>query len=473
MDFKMRQREKQHCVFILVIIFLLSGSGYMAGETNGNGSLPEKSIIRNIRSTIQARPNSNLISSAMPCLGEAHILIVNVLEEGQEPLHAAEEYQEILFGNHMSEGLSVSDENLTDYFEHVSYGKLHVTGEVVDYQCRRYSEMLFSPEEALMRTLVNRKVSHLDANGDSYLDGVIFLVPSIQGTTGYVKQCSIRLRDGYKVPRCAMISRTNFHVATACHEIIHLMGFPDLYAGHGVNPEGTGTDSIMEGKLFASSEETGLISANVPGILKLFFGWIDDVVEVSSSGTFQLKSYSREPEIMVIYPHGDTQSQFFFVVELISPDGNDRTLFMPSDVSSGINASPSASSEPALEEEGGYLRIWRVLLNEEDVNKYEFDYHEIRAGAFYRPFTYLEAISDPDGKSGFYLSDGRMINDRTNPGLQYFTEVKTGKYHSETSDSAYDNACWPTEFHDSGISVSFAYNNGVGECEITVDRECS
>ena len=77
-----------------------------------------------------------------------------------------------------------------------------------------------------------------------------------------------------------MSSKKMSLVSTIAHEMVHLMGLPDIYNGVSLNPNGTMADSLMDGMSSRLSVETGLVTCDIPGVMKYFFGWIDDVVQI-------------------------------------------------------------------------------------------------------------------------------------------------------------------------------------------------
>ncbi len=322
---KSRSTVKAISLFLALLLLVpLMGRPTAAADEQGD----DASTIQRAMQVIRDYPNNNVLTGAMPCRGEAHVLVVDLIQENTENEMPTSELNELFFGDHYTEDWEVRDENLTEYFDSVSYGKLHVTGVTVSHTV---SGVSFSGDElqaVLDDILSERTASDFDANEDGFFDGIIFAYPDSDdaGFGAHVTWWDYEYQ-GLRSIEYAELSTSSKTVSTMAHEMVHMMGLPDIYGDVGVNMSGTHSDSVMEGLSSISGREEGTVVMNVPGIMKFFFGWIDDVVEVSSTGTYELLSMSRHPQAMVIYPRGDTRSDFVFFVEFLTRESRDRFLF--------------------------------------------------------------------------------------------------------------------------------------------------
>lgn len=405
-------------------------------ETTGY-SVEAESIVQRMKDQINSRDNNNLLQGAMPCLGNAHVLVINVVLDNVDNYLTTDEIDDLLFGDTYSNGSSIRNENLTDYYESVSYGKMHLTGEVVEYNCSTFAENdLELLSSILDDVLSSREDEQFDQNQDGYLDGVYFLVP----TTSTSRDGSCNFwnyeREGHNSSAYCIIAKRRISreksISTVAHETVHLMGLPDIYGNVGVNLSGTHTDTILEGLSSNWNGDRGTVHSNIAGIMKFFFGWIDNVVEVSSNGTYNLRSYSKYPEAMVLYPEGNRESNFIFFIELMTEDNNDRIIDKVSD------------------ENGGGLRIWRVLLNVDGEGN--IIGNSQASGMGNSPFSYLDALSSDS--SSYYLHSGGQLNALTEPNLDYFLNTEIGEYYDSSRKYTYYPASLPKEYLDSKLSVN-------------------
>ena len=400
-----------------------------------NAITPEGSIVQCMKAVIDSHPNGTFTTGASPCLGESHILVIDVVISGEPNELSKQDVEDMLFGDY-TEGWTLPggrDENLTDYFRSVSYGKLEVTGTVKQVEVTEMSEQRSFIQHIVEEALQGEDLTDYDLNHDGYLDGIVVFAPDSYEPENarlpaYVDSYTSSVSN-MKSAGFAFISQWYKDVYTVAHESIHLMGIPDIYDNVGCNLDGTHAETIMGEYTGAYANQYGIIHSNIPGIIKFFFGWIDNVVEVSSSGYYEVSSYSTAPELMVIYPNGETDSKFIFVAEYITKDNNDAVIC----------------------EKNGF-RIWRVLLNIDD--QYEVVGNSSIIGCGNGPCEFLDAITDYGDNATFLLKTGDVWNDDTFPNSRYFTSVRLGTYYSEYYERTYDFAALPTEYLTSGITVS-------------------
>lgn len=151
----------------------------------------ELTTIQKIQRQLQQRTENNVLEGACPCRGNVKMLVINIIASTSSNELTGEEVSELFFGDHYSYGKR--DDNLTDYFESVSYGKFSVYGEVVDYTTDHdFSSGLPDLEEIITDVLDDVDVSEYDSNNDGYIDAISLLLPDIWNISlAYVSNCDL------------------------------------------------------------------------------------------------------------------------------------------------------------------------------------------------------------------------------------------------------------------------------------------
>ncbi len=432
----------------LTLLLLSPLMGKPASAADGQNN--DVSTIQRAMQVIHDYPNNNVLTGAMPCRGAAHVLVVDLKLENTENEMPTSELNSLFFGNHYTEDWEVRDENLTEYFDTVSYGKLHVTGVTVSHTVSGVSVNGDELATVLDDVLSELTASDFDANDDGFFDGIIFAYPDCDdpGFGAHVISWDYEYQ-GIRSIECAELSPSSKNVSTMAHEMVHMMGLPDIYGDVGVNMSGTHSDSVMEGLSSISGREEGTVVMNVPGIMKFFFGWIDDVVEVSFTGTYELLSLSRH-QAMVIYPRGDTRSDFVFFVEFLTREGKDQFLFHD-------------SSDCGV-------RIWRVLLNLNEDG--EINGNSTSMGCGSTPYLYLDTLHDPTKDENLIFPTGSELSAATVPNTDYFLEAETGTYYYAPMNYTFQFSSLPKEFLRSGIVIKpLAARQDLLQIFVSIDPE--
>ena len=365
--------------------------------------------------------NSDSQSSAaypgcMPSIGNPKVLVFYVtLPEGTPAWDLDIAGVENLF-------FSETGESLRTFYEKSSYEKLHIDGTVYEYTTKQ-DVSYYTSAEMIIDEIIEEYQNTInwddyDVNQDGCIDG-IYIVPKteyIWDGPNFVSAYGQSIGNLTTNQYCLMRSQD---LITLCHETCHMFGIPDIYAGSGLNPQGSNTDSIMDDD---GSEHQG--TGDLPGILKYALGWIDNPIFFSGTGTrdMTLQSVSTNGEIAIIYPNGDTGNNNWMVVEYLTKDANNHH--------SGV-------------------RIWKTKILRDEDNSIQF--------------RYLEAIS-PFKQTNYYFNAGESVTPYTYPSTSYgVTYRSAGDYKTRTT-------CFD-EIGFSGISISVkSTNDKFAELTVSIDN---
>lgn len=177
--------KKQLIAMLMMAVLVMSGlvampamSAKAAGDTG-----EETTIIEKVLAQLAAREENNVLEGAMPCRGEAHALVINVVVEGEEEILPTQTLRDMMYGEYTSPNYHHPNQNLAEYYELASYGKLHLSGDVVEYRCDEFvEENVNFLKQAIDAVMAEREPQDYDRNGDGYFDAVYFVVPSGRNT---------------------------------------------------------------------------------------------------------------------------------------------------------------------------------------------------------------------------------------------------------------------------------------------------
>ena len=396
------KRTKYILLFTLVLLMLSAMlPSFLASATTPNDTpsyyLSENSNV----DTMHA-----ITLGAMPCIGEAKILVFYVDFEDGLPLwtNTKEEVEDLFFSEEAKNDSSLAyseKDSLRSYYYRSSYGKVDITGSVFEYQAQEPSIYYRNNDEALYDEIIAHYKNLIswddfDGNNDGYIDGVYIVAKN--APTGYelwpnsyVTGGSNRTNvDNKTISKFSFIGENRFE--TILHETCHMFGVPDMYAGIGLNPSGIETKCIMENG-----------QGDLPSPTKFTFGWLDNVTFISSDniGSFDLRSYSFYGDVLVIYPNGDNTNRNWFFVEYVTNEGN------------------NGGEYPFANTYGEYgVRIWRTQMMLDE------NYNIIGAGPEFgvgdapSPYEYLDTIH-PWGIINYYMQEGDEITPYTEISTAY------------------------------------------------------
>ncbi len=111
-------------------------------------------------------------------------------------------------------------------------------------------------------------------------------------------------------------------IGICVHEFGHLLGMFDLY-DLTYTTSGIGPFGLMGHGVWGSGNE-GRRPFHFSAYSKIKFGWVEPTVMTQSTATVELRPVENYPDIIKLYPYGDTDSQEYFLLENRQPIGFDR-----------------------------------------------------------------------------------------------------------------------------------------------------
>jgi len=392
----------------------------------------------------------SLYPGKMPCIGSPKIVVfvVDFLNDtpGGWENYSVADIEERLFAevNTNSPG-NYADESLRSYFYRSSYGQLDITGEVIAYTTQYTKDAYTSALQILNEAMENAGTendldwSKYDTNNDGTIDGVYLILRNHApfNQDAYVTGGNDFTRAGKITRGFVFVPGQGFNnlLYALSHETTHLMGPPDIYAGVGLNPAGTGALTIME----------GVSGSDLPGVIKCIFGWIEPTI-IAKVGETQvtLASMSDEPELAIIYANANINSYDWFVVEYLTSTNNNAVL-----------------SNVGLQSDGG-LRIWRVKMASGFLtNGTEFYKSPSGVGyAGFSPYSYIETVHQsvyPYLANRFFYS-----------GDTFTPSTALNSSYPQNIVLSGSNAL-PTNLTDSGVFLHDIYiQGGVASFKVTI-----
>ena len=436
----MKKIFQKAVVAVLVFMgFILSSSIAVFASVSANG----KQAISSQSNTalvpyMGVNSNVNTIHAttvgAMPCVGEAKILVfyTDFLNGASNWSKTKEEVENMFFSEEgkTDASLAYSDsDSLRSFYYRSSYGKVDITGRVFEYQTQKDTSYYTSTSTVLdeiidyYEDIINW--DDYDANEDGYIDGIYLIARNKHSWTGpnFVGNYANEV-GGKKICKACFLDSED--LLTACHETCHMFGPADMYANVSLNPGGIATESIMDGG-----------RGDLPSATKFILGWLDNVkfVDLTNTGTFDLRSYSNYSDVLVVYPNGNSDNRNWFFIEYVTREGNNLTY--------GLNYG---------------LRVWKSQMHlDEDYNIVGSKNYS--SGMPRSPYNFLEAIH-PYNEGDYYLNPGDSVTPYSVPSTSY-------------SDTFYSigGAKFLKDLTFSGINISFdSLNSDVAKVTVTIEE---
>jgi len=231
------------------------------------------------------------LSRSMPTRGDGKIAVflIDFPDYRNENAAATVDYYDGLYfsgGVLTNWGDATGNVTVSSYFKEQSFGKLNLSGKVFDwytakhersYYDYRKAELISEVAEYYMKQGVD--FSQFDGDSDGVLDSIVYHFageysdnrkdPWYDGVTysaatgSFGKIGNLEFSTMVQVYDGATPNR-NKMIGTVCHELLHVLGMPDLYSEvyFGLTP----TDDLM------ANEQN-----NINPYLKMLLGWIDKV----------------------------------------------------------------------------------------------------------------------------------------------------------------------------------------------------
>ncbi len=374
-----------------------------------------------------------LTPGALPCVGKPKILVFYTTFTGGEQNWGMDKgtVEKYFFDR------SQNAQSLSNYYYTSSYGKVEIVGDVYEYTTQydtgHYNDVGQVLDEIVEHYKKKIKWDDYDSNKDGYVDGVYVIARTKHswGGPNFVGEIS---KDLGNVSICKACFLDSQDLNTICHETCHMFGPADMYAGMGLNPSGTKTDTIMD--------QSGL-GGDLPGITKFVLGWIDNPNFIKGTGTFELTldSYSTNSEIAIIFPNGDSANENWMVMEYLTPEGNNYYK--------GV-------------------RIWKTCMNL-DENYNIRGSSEFSSGMPSSPYEYLVTVY-PNEVGNYYYGAGESLTPYTNPSTCYgksYKRVGNAKHIDEVGFSGiYINI---NSINEKSASVTITINNDTEDIAVSAN----
>ena len=368
--------------------------------------------------------------------------------------------------DNMFNDVSTNAVSMRSYFRAASYGAIEIpttfypghNGEtIISYQ-DTYPRNYFQPYNASSNTngyqdddqrrerefsLLERAVTYInrhypipsnlniDYDNDGKVDNVCFIVRGNVGAWSsllwphkwslYDRTVKINGKRVYTFNFQLADATTYFNASTMCHEMNHSLGAPDLYHYyHGTNLSPVGGWDLME--------NNAMPPQHCGAYMKMKYGhWIDNIPEITQSGTYTLNPISSSSPTNVAYKIRTNVSNQFYVLEY-----RDNTSLFESDLP------------------GSGLLIYRINTSFDGNNEYDPDngiYDEIY---LFRPGGSVTTNGNI-GNAYFSANVGRTeFNANTDP-------------HPFFTDGTTDNNLVIYNITSAGSTISFTYGiSGIG-----------
>lgn len=372
---------------------------------------------------------------ALPCIGDVKVLVfyTDFLNGSTNWTRTKEEVEEFFFSEDGKKDPSLAysnDDSLRSFYYRSSYGKVDITGTVYEYQTKHDTSYYTKTQMALDEIIEHYKVlinwEDYDTNGDGYVDGIYLIARNKHswGGPNYVGNYANEVGNTKIAKACFLDSDD---LSTAYHETCHMFGPADMYSNVGLNPGGIAAESIMDGG-----------RGDLPSATKFILGWLDNVqfVDLSNTGNFDLRSYSKHSDALVVYPNGNADNRNWFFVEYITKEGNDITYHKESGI-----------------------RVWKSQMYlDEDYNI--VGSKNYTSGMPASPYNFLETVH-PYGQENYYLEVGESLTPYSDPSTSYsdtFYYVGGAKFLKDLTFSGIEISFDSLETGVAKVSVSIAAN---------------
>ena len=391
----------------------------------------------------------------MPSVGDVNILVVPIKfrdiytsKSNLEKYHT--DLERTFFGT------DTGYESLSSYYKKSSYGKLNISGTVLDWytptESSTYYENVYSnSQKNISKQLAELAMEAIYANGkdldlskydydkDGILDGVYLVCNKIQQKYESLYWSWVTYYSGskkvndYKIYQimwsnvCFMykddfyndVKGNTLNAITFIHETGHMMGCDDFYDyspneykdsifGSKLSKEGDGCN-LGAGSFDMMDSNVGDHCANT----KLLFGWITPYV-VTKDITIELNKFSTTGDAIIVAPSFDYESgnlSEYFIIEYYDHDGL---------------ANQNIFDNRGYTESG--IRIYhvnsRVAYNNDYWSIFEYD-NSYEKHAF---LTLISKENNKKGKTDFIESDKTATNDSLFKENDVFIPINNNEY---------------------------------------------
>jgi len=253
----------------------------------------------------------------------------------------AETFKSSEFNSHLFSSNPASPRSLTDYYDEISYGNFHLTGETVGWFTADYNKAYYGGNNAygndknhlaLIRETFEKADSYVDyskydSDNDGFVDAVI-VVHSGRGEESSGGEADdlwsrngtidppYNSADGVKVARFTiqpeMLWSVKMPVGVFCHEFGHILGLPDLYDVD-YSSNGIGLFGLMGfGSWNTTTDWAGETPAHMCAWSKYKLGWFNPT-PITSNGQKTLAAVANAASCYML--NSNMPAQEYFLVE--------------------------------------------------------------------------------------------------------------------------------------------------------------
>lgn len=269
------------------------------------------------------------IKNLTPSVGEARLLVLPIAFSDSVPITDSwetdqEYYEKLYFGP--DNGGSIEEQSVQTFFSRQSYGRLSVTGDVLETYHAIEPTINYASTKAFNKlvteALAEQDIDYerYDADNDGFVDCLVLAVR--KGTCDTTSVFSVNwaanvstiktTSDRIKVKNHVLVMGVdNF---TPIHELLHCMGLSDNYK------LGNGAGQCIIPRIHDEVMSSGY---HVNSFYKYLLGWIDPVIITDNSPIREVKLFSiekdgaeQEPKAVLYIPDaGELPFSEFFIAE--------------------------------------------------------------------------------------------------------------------------------------------------------------
>ncbi len=290
--------------------------------------------------------NAHHVYSSMPSQGNAELVVfyVDFPDCRYSTELSAEQISGIVFGQEDTADRNYPFDSIRAFYERSSKGALELDGKVFRYTAKGNNADYIGDKEKLLKECYDafrdsEDFTRFDGNSDGVIDATLISVPLAAGEDEWWPEAGGFFDFSYTIDGMSVghmitgnveiYSPTEYKdfVSSYLHELGHCMGIPDYYLYYSEDYEG-----------FHGNAGTALMDADAYTDLccfsKLMLGWYrEDQVAVYDAAqgtqTFLLSNAQTDDGNCVIIPYGQLDDRYFsefFIIEYITPDGNNSGL---------------------------------------------------------------------------------------------------------------------------------------------------
>jgi len=293
-------------------------------------------------------PPITAVNPTLPCTGTTNILMfaVSFPDCVHSENYTTDQIWEMSFGPEDRNSNAYPLESISAYYNRASYGRLNMQGDVYQYTTKYNIDSYVGKTDSLLDEIMSAFDSEIDytkydVNQNGIMDTVLVALPGAaagRDIDGNDKEdwwpCSggyggWRTFDRVKagnlcIGAWALSDRAGFN-STWVHELGHAMGLPDYYKYKNTENGYYG----LEGD--AGWEMMDDAFGDMSAFSKLMYGWYtEQELQVYRGGTqtFTIPVNQNAPGCILIPRYNlDSCHEEYFIVELNTPDLNNRAMF--------------------------------------------------------------------------------------------------------------------------------------------------